>query len=162
VVFSEQSRRSIAFGGVFYQAALDCAQDHYWPADRLSWEAESPLRATQARHIEQLSRLLGLGIESRIRERIADVLAFSGLDHQEALLEYEQAAGLGGRGRAILLLLPKLAPGRYDRLLVAGQLAGLWGRAWCTDPQSGRRKCLPLKIGYRPTSFALSEPLEPP
>lgn len=133
---------------------MDAAQGHCWPVDGIGLEATPGLLATQRRHVARSGLLLGLcSTEERTAERLGSILDIGGLVLQQARSEYRQG-GLRGRGRGVLSVLLALAPSRDDRLLAAGHVAGLWGRPWRIDPQTGRRAGLPWRDP--PTSLALS------
>ena len=140
-------------GGVFHEAALDGAQGHWWPVDGLGSEGTPGLLATQRRHVERSGLLLGLGTQERVAQRQGEILDLVGLELRQARSAYHQG-GLRGRSRGVVRVLLALEAGRDDRLLAAGHVAGLWGRPWRIDPQTGRRKGLPWRDP--PTSFALS------
>ncbi len=152
------SRTKRVGGGVFHEAALDSAHGHWWPEDWSEAQAavglETPpgVLATQRRHVARSGLLLGLSTDGRIAERQSSILDIDGLSLQQARCEYQQG-GLRDRGRAVMSVLQALDPSRDDRLLAAGHEAGLWGRPWRIDPQTGRRKGLPCRDP--PTSFAL-------
>jgi len=96
--------------------------------------------------------LLGLSADQRMAERLGSILDVGGLLLQQARAEYRQG-GLRARGQGVVRVLLALDPSRDDRLLAAGHVAGLWGRPWRLDPQSGRRCGLPWRDP--PMSFAL-------
>ena len=132
---------------------MDVAQGHRWPVDGVGFEVTPGLLATQRRHVARCGLLLGLSTEERTVEHLGSVLDIGGLVLQQARAEYRQD-GLRGRGRGVVSVLLALDPSRDDRLLAAGHVAGLWGRPWRIDPQTGRRKGLPWRDP--PTSLALS------
>ena len=140
-------------GGVFHEAAVDSAQGHWWPVDGVGAEATPGLFATQRRHVVRSGLLLGLATEERTAERLGSILDVGILLLHQARAQYGQG-GLRGRGRGVTSVLLALDPSRYDRLLAAGHVAGLWGCPWRIDPQTGRRQGLPWRDP--PTSFALS------
>jgi hypothetical protein len=92
---------------------------------------------------------------------VAQLLDISGLDHRQGRLQYQHARGPRQRGQAVVSLLVALSPERYERLLIAGHLAGVWGRPFRLDPHSGRRRPIGPGLGA-PMSFALSPPARPP
>lgn len=98
-------------------------------------------------------RLLGLEGEVRLGERIADLLDLSGLDHHRARARWSGTQSRRERGPLVVGLLVSLDPGRVDRLLAAGHFAGLWGRPWWIDPETGRRRSVPVRDP--PTSFVV-------
>ena len=109
--------------------------------------------ATQRRHVERCGALLGLSTPGRTAEQQAAVLDLGSVLLEQARSEYA-AADLVHRSRGVLQVLHALDPHRDDRLLAAGHVAGLWGRPWWIDPQTGRRRSLPRRAP--PTSLALS------
>lgn len=140
-------------GGVFHEAALDSAQGHWWPVEGVGAETTPGLFATQRRHVARSGLLLGLATEERTAELLGSILDVGSLLLFQARAQYRQG-GLRGRGRGVIRVLLALEPRRDDRLLAAGHVAGLWGRPWRIDPQTGRRQGLPWRDP--PTSFALS------
>ncbi len=97
--------------------------------------------------------LLGLEVDEREAEGLRGLLDVGGLLHEEARAEYSTRS-LVRRGEGVLRVLLGLDAGRDDRLLAAGHAAGLWGRAYRIDPQTGRRRGLPWRDP--PMNFALS------
>ena len=109
--------------------------------------------STQRRHLEISGRLLGLSGDTRQGERIADLLELSGIEHHQAREQWSSAGTRRERGAVIVSQLVALCPDRDDRLLAAGHVAGVWARPWRIDPQTGRRRAVPLRDP--PTSFAV-------
>ena len=94
----------------------------------------------------------------RTAGKVAELLDLEGLEHGQARARYGNASGPRQRGEVVVSVLVALDPGRYERLLVAGHRAGLWGRPWWIDPATDWRR--PVS-GSRPPpmSFALSSPV---
>jgi hypothetical protein len=111
------------------------------------------LAATQRRHLGLSGDLLGLGGERRQAERIRDVLDLRGLEHQQAREQWHAVSTRRERGPIVVGVLRSLDPSRADRLLAAGFLAGLWGRPWRIDPETGRRRPVPGR--GPPTTFVV-------
>jgi hypothetical protein len=121
--------------------------------DGFDAESSPGLLATQRRWVARSGLLLGLGTEERIAERQGELLDVGCLALAEARCLYAQG-NLVSRSAAVVSVLLLLDAKRDDRLLAAGHVAGLWGRPWRVDPETGRRWGLPWRDP--PTSFALS------
>lgn len=127
------------WGRTIFEAALDAATGVRWPGS----DGTPADRRTQGRWLERGATLLGLdlGLGERTRERIA-----SALDVPLLRLRDLPSASLwaGGswtdRGRALEAVLEQVR--EPARLLVAGHVAGLWGRPSRWDP--GGRTLRPL------------------
>lgn len=65
----------------------------------------------------------------------------AGMEHREARRDFLTAAGLRGRGLAVVAVLESLSPDRhlFSRLLAAGCRSGCLDRAWLFDPSLKRR-----------------------
>ncbi len=147
------SRRRLGGGGVFHEAAVDAAAGRCWPVDGFAGECSPGVLATQRRHVKRSGSLLGLSLDLRTAERVGELLEVTGLELEQARAAY-RGGGFRERALSVVQVLGNLDPGRDDRLLAAGHVAGLWGRAWRIDPRTGRRQGLPWRDP--PTSLALS------
>ena len=136
---------------------MDAAAGHRWPVDGFAGEASAGVLATQRRHVARSGLLLGLSLDLRTAERVGGFLEVGGLELEQARADY-QGGELRARAMGVVRVLGHLDPGRDDRLLAAGYVAGLWGRPWRLDPQTGRRQGLPWRDP--PTSLALSRARE--
>lgn len=129
--------------GVFFEAALDAANDRSWqqPVD-----GRRPSYPTQRRWIERSGQLLGLDprLPNPVVEGIRDHLAVPGLDHHLTGQRFQQTNRLKARGQAIVEVQQLVARDstRVLRLLAAGSLSGLWGYPFLWDAARGRRLSL--------------------
>lgn len=133
-VRTESGERGLS--GTLFEAALDAAAGDRWPR---SGAVERGTRRTQGRRIERASSLLGLALATpaRTRERLAAALAVPLLRLRESPRECWMAgASWTDRGRQLERVLLEVR--EPARLLVAGQVAGLWGRPSRWDPGGGR------------------------
>lgn len=138
-----------AWSSTVFAAAVDADAGTLWPkeapepAPKGGECTESPSvdarrRRTQGRYLDAAAALLGISpdLDATRRERIARVLAVPCLELHQATREFEMAKGLVEEGRVITRILRRLQPTQSlsDKLLAAGQHAGLWGppRRW--DP----------------------------
>lgn len=122
----------LAFGGTMFEAALDAAADHRWPR---SGGVEPGTRRTQGRWLGRANSLLGLdpATPERGREQIAAVLSVPLLTLHELPRQSWRAGGSWTeRGRQIVRVLHEMR--EPARLLLAGEVGGLWGRPSRWDP----------------------------
>jgi hypothetical protein len=100
---------------------------------------------------------LGLShaVPPRRSEAIGEDLGVPGIEHRTARQDFLTAAGLKGRGHAIVAVLESLNPDRhlFSRLLAAGCRSGCLDRAWLFEP-SLKRRISPLS----PLARALRRP----
>lgn len=105
-------------------------------------DAVGPRYQTQRRWMECGGRLLGLSsaVEAREAERIAEELDLGALEHRAARQCFAGAQGLRERGEVVVSVLDSLAldASLWPRLLAAGEVGGLWGRAWWWSPRAER------------------------
>jgi hypothetical protein len=124
------------FDSTIFRAALDAASRRFWEPEPLGYH--EPARWTQIRHLDRAVDWLGLGrLSVGERHHRAEALGV------EALLLIESSLDLDSwraRGEAVCRVLERLAPDRcvLDRLLRAGEQAGLWGRPYLADLPGGR------------------------
>lgn len=115
-----------------FEAAMDAAAGVRWPR---SGAAEPGTRRTQGRRLERASSLLGLALATseRRRERLAETLCVPLLTLHEAPRESWHAGGSWtDRGQQIARVLREVR--EPARLLLAGEVGGLWGRPSRWDP----------------------------
>jgi hypothetical protein len=119
-----------------FAAALDACQG-------IGWFRESPAddcrrRRTQRRYIEMVALLLGLSYEmdEAVSQRIAGCLGIAWLCLSDQRRVYQSAQTYHTRGAAIAAVLEMIPVDRSlsHRLLMAGFIAGLWGRPRRWDP----------------------------
>lgn len=140
-VIHEKSEEPLeAFAGTLFEAALDARKGTAW-ARNSDEGIEERWWATQGRHLDLASRLLGLApaIGDRVRETIGAVLSVACMLLRERSRTAHQ--GYRSRGRAVCDVLQAMSWGdqRAIRLLFCGYVAGLWARPWTWDPS---RRCL--------------------
>lgn len=113
-----------------WQAAYDAAAGSRWPLEG----TEPGDRRTQGRRLERCATLLGLDVtlSARTEERVASALSMPLLTMREARSAYAAARSWTARGEAALRALGAVE--RPAGLLVAGHVAGLWGRPSRWDP----------------------------
>ncbi len=134
-----------------FQAALDARQRKAWPRDSNDGVPER-WWSTQRRHLELALSLTGIGkaIDERTRQLISTVLGVPLL-----LIREESRRRLSGyqhRGAAVWNVIAAVQPGRQRalRLLLAGHLAGRWGRPRSCHPKSRCLEELPFYIEGKP------------
>lgn len=119
-----------------FAGALDAARG-------LSWSRESPAddprrRRTQRRHIALAATLLGLAadLDEDLSQRIASFLGVAWLVLSDQRSAYQSASTYEDRGAAVVSVLALVPVDRSlgHRLLMAGFIAGLWGRPERWDP----------------------------
>lgn len=126
----EGRTRPIAPCGTMWDAAHDAAEGRRWPLD-----GTAPAdRRTQGRWLERGAALLGLELipGDPAEELVAAALRAPLVTLREARSRYASAEGWTGRAEAILHALGAIE--RPAGLLVAGHIAGLWGRPSRWDP----------------------------
>jgi hypothetical protein len=124
--------------GTLWAAALDAAEGERWPERGGAHEH----RRTQGRRLELGAALFGLVPETpeRTREHIAMALSVPLLSLREAASAYATSASWTVRARCVVRLLDEVPPHRaHIELLVAGHVAGLWGRPSRWDPGGALR-----------------------
>ena len=121
-----------SFGDTLLEAAADAAAGRRWPR---SGAAEPGTRRTQGRRLERASSLLGLDLATpeRTRERLAATLSVPLLTLREAARQSWHAGG-SWTERGLQLERVLLEVREPVRLLLAGEVAGLWGRPSRWDP----------------------------
>lgn len=127
------------WSGTLFEAALDAADGRRWPLEG----PEPGARRTQGRRLERATSLLGLDLASTAREqeRIATALSVPLLELRQLPKDAWRAGGSWTeRGRLLERVLWQVREPR--RLLIAGHVAGLWGRPSRWDP--GGRVLRPL------------------
>lgn len=131
----EQGASSLCWEQTIFAAAADAAEGRFWA--RSSPSSDDWRRRTQGRWLDLGATLLGLiGVEQRVRERLAELLGLDCLDLVEAARAFRQTRQWTDRGALIMRLLERLPLRRSlcDDLLVCGAIAGLWGRPSRWDP----------------------------
>lgn len=127
----EVSTLKARFGGTLFDAALDAREATPWPRES---GGERPDRcwATQGRHLEVASRLVGIaaGLADRTREAIAGTLAIDMLTLREiGQTSGAEAKGYRALGESIGAILMRLRGAAFAAvaLLRCGHWAGQWG-----------------------------------
>jgi len=128
---------SLATTDTLWQATVDAAAGETWPeAGGLAG-----CRRTQGRHLERGVTLFGLPATARMREQLASALRLPALVLHEAASALSHAAGWRGKATLIVPLLERCLDAA-ERLLIAGHVAGLWGRPSRWDPGGARLRRL--------------------
>jgi hypothetical protein len=142
---SKPSEPPLAWTGTVFGAALDAAAGRPWPR-------RHPARwRTQGRALVRGARLVGIaprprGDALRHRERMARRLGVPTLGLIAGARRWDEARGYRARGAAIVSILDELERARTlaDRMLSAGAVAELWGRAIRWEPASQVLRRLPF------------------
>lgn len=130
---------SRAWSGTVFEAARDAAAAVRWPVHR----GAPADRRTQGRWLDRAGTLLGLdlGLGERTRERIASALDVPLLRLRDRpATSWRSGGSWTDRGRAVGAVLEQVR--EPTQLLLAGHVAGLWGRPSRWDP--GGRTLRPL------------------
>ena len=139
-----------AFEDSVFQAALDARERKGWA--RSSAGAAARCWSTQRRHLERSLSLTGIAkeIDKRTREQISTVLSVPLLVIREQ--SQKELAGYQKRGAAVSKVLAAVHRGRSCalRLLLAGHLAGGWGRPHSVNPQTRSLEELPFYVRGTP------------
>ena len=116
--------------GTYWTASADAAEDRRWPESGGSVGC----RRTQGRWLGLTAALFGLDQPARPREQISNIVKVPTLKLHEVAATYVRG-GWRSNGKAVLELLELSLSSTPSRmLLVAGHLAGLWGRPSWWDP----------------------------
>ena len=147
-----------SFSGTLFEAALDAAAGAAW--ERAEEHLHQGLGgserywSTQIRQLSRCTRAVGVAedLEDVVREQIAEALGLDLLLLREQCASVLRRPGYRSRGRAVCGVLEAVAPGRcmVERLMLAGHLAGLWGRPLRWDPQAGALREAPFRIPPSP------------
>ncbi|MEN8183902.1 MAG: hypothetical protein ABFS46_15355 [Myxococcota bacterium] len=122
-----------------FEAALDAAEGRSWERSVPGWKDADPdpalevpgWRSTQQRRLKVAVRNLGLDSGIATQHRIAMALYVDTLVLRDAASRIRACPGDRARGQAVQAVLEaRPAEHRLVRLLIAGHLAGLWGRPW--------------------------------
>jgi len=125
----------------FLAAACDAAEGKSWSRDDgpLWWQ-------TQRRRIVRGAKLFGIdtGLADPARDIHAGELEMAALVLRDAARDWSEASGYRSRGTVVTSAMLGLPRGRcvLDRVLVAGALAGLWGRPYRWEPRRGQLRDL--------------------
>lgn len=131
-----------------FQAALDASEGNAWLREwvaglRQWWQ-------TQRRQLARALILLGLdpGMEQERSLRIAQVLDLDHLSMVEQKRKMVVQPGYRCRGHGVVVMLRALVKRTcpVKRLLLAGHLAGLWGRPLWWDAEAGIVRKVPFRV----------------
>ena len=136
------------FEGSQFQAALDASEGRpwlrEWVAGRRKWWE------TQRRHLGKVLILLGLepAMEQEKSLRIAEMLDLDHISIVEQKRKLMVQPGYRCRGHGVLTMLQAVAKRicPVERLLLAGHLAGLWGKPLWWDGEAGIIRAVPFRI----------------
>lgn len=127
---------ALAWYRTVFGAALDAAGGVGW--SRGSPVGDPRRRRTQRRYMEQCAALLGLSFEMEepVSQSIAECLGVAWLGLSDQRRVYQSAQTYLERGPVIAAVLEMIPVDRSlsYRLLLAGFIAGLWGRPRRWDP----------------------------
>lgn len=130
--------------GTIFDAALDGAAGRQWA--RMDDEGSKLWWNTQVRHQARIERWLGLSPAQSpsLREQLATALGVPLFDLGNGAAAIAAAPGYRSRGTAAVAVLQVMTaqPCLLERLLRAGELAGLWGTPWFWDSGCGVWRCL--------------------
>lgn len=136
---------------------MDASLGRLWLREPFGKSQYPSSYAGQRLWIERTGRLLGLSdaVPPRTSEAIGADLGIAGMEQREARQDFLTAAGLQGRGQAVVAVLESLNPDRhlFSRFLAAGCRSGCLDRAWLFEP-SLKRRISPLS----PLARALRRP----
>lgn len=125
----------------FLAAACDATRGQPWSREGgpLWWQ-------TQRRLIVRGAKLFGIdtGLADPARDIYAGELEIAALVLRDAARDWSEASGYRSRGTVVTSAMRGLPRGRcvLDRVLVAGALAGLWGRPYRWEPRRGQLRDL--------------------
>jgi hypothetical protein len=133
--------RGATVAGTLFGAALDAARCCPWERSIPAWSDAEPDPAlqvpggwsTQQRRLDLALRILGLGddLSATTQHAIATALDVDTLVLRDVAKAMRDSPGYRARGQAVEAVLgARPAERRLTWLLVAGHLAGLWGRPW--------------------------------
>ena len=137
-----------SFEKSLFEAAIDGSEGKAWSREWM--EAPRQWWETQRRRIGRAQALLGLvpKITQTDGLEVAGLLDVDYLLLAEARKKISEKPGYRSRGQAVRLVLGELMNrgSPHDRLLLAGQRAGLWGRPLWWDAESGIIRGIPFRI----------------
>jgi len=125
---------ALAWELTIFGAVQDGACAQAWPRGAGEPDAVGSWR-TQGRRIAAAAELLGLTGDAQDGPLVGP-MGISALSQKEATAAYQRAGGYQSRAQAIvgpLAELEKSGARLLDQLLMAGYLAGRWGRPWRWD-----------------------------
>jgi hypothetical protein len=151
MAFSSDDERPpgrLAWEQTLFAAAFDAANGDLWAIDQYPWTFEQDpavdprRRTTQRRRVFKAARIVGADptIGDSDRLAIAEELGVPGLRLRDAAVRFDRAGGLQDRACVITDLVRELRPRRslVNGLLVAGHVAGQWGRPiWWAPSRAG-------------------------
>lgn len=138
-------------GGMF-DAALDAAAGRAWPrcSERYGDGGLVSYWSGQGRFLDQTMELVGVtpGLGGEARGQIADVLGVERMLLDEQAGAVRDAPGYRSRGEAVCAVLRAMPASRrrYQRLLEAGRVAGLWGVPLYLDSRCGSLVRMPFRV----------------
>lgn len=129
------------------EAAWEAGHGSIWVREYEAANAQGKWQETQRRHVELAARLTGVAREvgPSAQVLLSESLGVDTLRLREGQALVRRRPGLRTRGSAVVhVLKAALGAGRslVDRLLVAGYLAGLWGRPFRWFPNIKRLRAL--------------------
>jgi len=129
--------------GSVWNAAVDAVRDKPWSREGTEIETKEPARyGTQRRWLRRCACLVGLAgaVKQRVAERLRNLLAIDGLEHERLRHEFPSTDRLAQRARLIVAVVVEqpLGDDLWWRWLAAGALGGAWGEARIFEPSVGR------------------------
>jgi len=143
------------FEDTWFQAALDGAQGVYWNP-YLPDGTDNKWWGTQRRRLHRAVDWLGLApdTDEAIRALISEALDVEHLLLRETSHRIEFSPGYRSRAEAVHTVLDALSHGPciLDRMLLAGHVAGLWGRPLRWDDTARILRSPPFLVSGNPTA----------
>lgn len=156
---------SSLFADTWFQAALDGARGVYWnpyPPDGTDFQWWS----TQSRRLEKATQWLGVapGMPEALRELISAAIEVDLLRLRTASQGIATTPGYRSRGEAVRGVLAEVVRGPciLERMLLAGHVAGLWGRPLRWDASAHILRSAPFPAREIPPADTPGPPGLPP
>lgn len=138
-----------------FEAACDAASGVLWPRHKAREQNDGRVARSQARHIENAARWLGLYDGHGLEDAICEALGLDSLDaHQKARQKWAQASGRKPRGQLVVDILDEFTEGAMvlEGLLKAGTATQSFDVVYIVDHDGGLRR-LP-SLGMKPENAA--------
>ena len=129
------------FRGTYFEAALDAAAQHAWPAEGFDGHRRQRF-TTQVRQLHQSALLLGIApsLHERLREEIAQILGAPGQRLFDSAALIKMRPGYQSMGLAVRDIIDCLPNNRtvFERLVEAGAGLCLWPSPFLWDERLKR------------------------
>ena len=143
-VRTEKQDGADGFANTVFAAAVEAKKGRAWARD-----GAGPWWSVQGRWLARLTRWVGVAVEleDSLRIALAELLGVALLVLEEQAAAIAEAPGYRSRGHAVVCVLEAMRRDRgvLDRLLAAGQEAGLWGSPLRWDAKAGRLRVIPFR-----------------